>query len=122
MANDRRAVEDETFGTDTRSGDSVDAKVRRRIQDRMQARSVFYIGLLVFLAINAMLWGIWLYAGGGFPWPVFITFTWGIGVMAQALQVYQTYPEGATRREAEIEREVDAEKRRMNISDESRRN
>ena len=118
MARYRRALEDEEFASEDRSGDP-DARIRRRVVQRFQARGVFYISLLVFLTINVMLWGIWLYAGGGFPWPVFITFTWGIGVFAQAMRVYQTYPGPTAQRDAEIDREVEAEKRQMNASNDA---
>jgi hypothetical protein len=33
-----------------------------------------------YLAVMALLWLIWLLAGGGYPWPVWPMLGWGIGV------------------------------------------
>lgn len=116
MLDNRRAREDSEFVSDNLSSDSVDAQIRKRVQNRIEARSAFYLYLLGFLVINAMLWGIWLTSHGGFPWPVFITIPWGIGLMAQGWRLYQYSPESTARREAEIQREVDEEKRLMGNS------
>src|SRR5262249_54818420 len=82
-------------------------------QQRNELRIGFIIHLIVYLGINAMLWGIWVNSGGGFPWPMFITLGWGSGLFAHAMQVYQSLPDVAARREEAIQREVEIEKRRM---------
>ena len=107
----RRDIGESEFESD----DSLDVQIRRRVQNRIQARSRFYITLFVMLALNGMLWLIWIASKKEFPWPIFITFPSIIGLAAQALQVYQYTPEEAARREDEIEREVELEKRRRGI-------
>jgi hypothetical protein len=42
----------------------------------------------------------------GFPWPIFPTGFWGIGVIMQYVEYYYKHGGGADRREAEIEAEI----------------
>ena len=55
--------------------------------------------------MNACLWGIWAVTGAEFPWPVFPTLLWGIGVGANAWDVYLRPPI--------TERQVQDEMRRL---------
>jgi len=41
----------------------------------------FYMHLTAFVVVNAGLWLLWYFSGGGFPWPAFITFFWGFGLV-----------------------------------------
>ena len=58
--------------------------------------------LLAFVLVNLFLSGIWLWTNpGGFYWPMFALFGWGIGVALHVWDVYasQTPPEDRIRRE-----------------------
>ncbi len=64
-------------------------------------RAGFKRHLKVYLLVNALLWAIWLFniftkylgqisfhMGGNFPWPAYVTFFWGIGLL---FNFYETY-------------------------------
>src|SRR5690242_13471084 len=70
----------EGMNQDDLSMDPIEAKVRRRIQQRNELRISFIAHLIVYLVMNAMFWGIWVNSHGGFPWPMFITIGWGSGL------------------------------------------
>ena len=57
----------------------------------------------VYVAVNAFLVGIWAVTGAGFFWPVFPILGWGIGLAANAWDVYgqREMSEDAISREAE---------------------
>lgn len=80
--------------------------IRRRIQKKLEARREFVQHLTTYLGVNAMLIGIWLFSGGGFFWPMFSMFFWGLGVAGQGVEYYTTHGPGAENREAAIEEEV----------------
>lgn len=98
-----------------REGEDEESRLRRSIAKRMKARSELAGHLAVYLAINAGLWMIWLFTGAGFPWPLFPTFFWGIGVVAQIAEYYEKYGPGRQRREEAIERELQRERERITI-------
>jgi hypothetical protein len=73
---------------------------RKHLQDQRD-----FLGHLgTYLAVNAIVWSIWLIGGLGYPWPIWVTIPWGIGIVAHAISVYRT-PHPIT--EEEIDREVD---------------
>jgi hypothetical protein len=51
-----------------------------------QRRASFKTHALTYVIVNAMLWGLWLFGQQGddpnsnFPWPLWPTFGWGIGL------------------------------------------
>src|SRR5215204_2836037 len=53
--------------------------------------------------VNALAWTIWALTGAGFPWPVFVTGGWGIGVVMNAWDVYWRQPIT----EADVRREIE---------------
>jgi hypothetical protein len=59
--------------------------------------------VFIYVAVNAMLVAIWAVTGAGFFWPVFPILGWGVGVAANAWDVYGRKPlsEDEIRREAE---------------------
>lgn len=69
---------------------------------RIKQKRNFQRQLFVYVVINAFLWILWAVTGAGFPWPIFVTAGWGLGLAMQAWQVYRD--EGIT--EEEIEREM----------------
>lgn len=79
-----------------------DNAVRQLALDRLKKRSDFWLHLMIYLLVNGFLVIIWVMTGLPFFWPVFPIFGWGIGVAANAWDVF-------LRREAtesEIQREV----------------
>jgi uncharacterized membrane protein len=64
--------------------------------ESLEKKREFRTHLLVFVLVNAFLWLIWgvVYAAGGtwFPWPVFPTVGWGVGLVMHAWEVYRRKP------------------------------
>jgi hypothetical protein len=59
--------------------------------------------IFIYVAVNAFLVVIWAVTGSGFFWPIFPILGWGIGVAANAYDVYGRKPisEDEIRRETE---------------------
>ena len=56
-----------------------------------KARAKFTSHLLTYLFINALLWAIWFLTGrqsDPFPWPLWVSFFWGIGLVSRGLCTY----------------------------------
>ena len=51
----------------------------KRIKDRRD----FQVHLVVYVVVNLFLWGLWAITSGldSYPWPVWVTLGWGIGVV-----------------------------------------
>ncbi|MBI1281660.1 MAG: hypothetical protein GC179_26275 [Anaerolineaceae bacterium] len=104
------------------------ATIRRRVEARFRQRYGFYAHLAAYTLVNLVLWLIWgLTSGmawqlserfqilGGLstfltmPWPLIVMAGWGIGLVAHGLNYYIRYGDGAIRRQAAINREVERE-------------
>jgi uncharacterized membrane protein (DUF485 family) len=70
----------------------TDAGLRDIALRNLKRKREFFTHLVSYLTVNAMLWGIWLVIafswGVWFPWPVFPTLGWGVGL---ALHAYNTF-------------------------------
>ena len=80
-----------------------DVDVRDRAVARLKKRHDFHVHLLVYVAINwftTLLWA--MTSDGGFFWPVFLMFFWGIGLVANAWDAYR----GNEPSEQQIRREM----------------
>jgi hypothetical protein len=58
-----------------------------------KARAGFKSHLFIYLFINAGLWGIWgigvfFDKGTDYPWPIWTTLGWGIGLVSHYFSVY----------------------------------
>ena len=84
------------------------SNLREQAIERLKKRQDFRGHVLVFLLINALVWGVWALTGSKFPWPVFITGGWGVGLVMNAWEVYWRPPIS----EREIQAEVDRLRRR----------
>jgi hypothetical protein len=84
--------------TDAGTGDA-----RKEAVKQIKRKRLFQQQLLVFVIINVFLWIVWAVTGTGFPWPIFVTVGWGIGIALQAWTIY-----GVSRpiTEADIKREM----------------
>ncbi len=85
------------------------AQLRRtlkRVEEPYNKRREFLSHLVVFVGINAMLWWIYLAVmAGGFPWPLFITGFWGLGLVMHGLSASTE-----NRSQRNIEREVERQR------------
>jgi hypothetical protein len=104
--------------------DEIRWKVERRFKERLGV----IIHALLFVPLNLMFWGMWLFVSPssstaispgappvttpvdlGFPWPLIITLGWGVGLVAHLMTYYYQYGPGAALREDAIKREVERE-------------
>ena len=73
-----------------------DTDLRSEAVKRLQKKREFKAHLVSYIAINLVVWAIWgvIFAASGvwFPWPVFVTFGWGIGVAFHAWDVLGRKP------------------------------
>ena len=76
---------------------------RERAIRRVKAQRDFKVHLVVYLAVNALLVGIWAAGGAGFFWPVFVIGGWGIGLL---VHWWSAYHESRPITEEEIQREM----------------
>jgi serine/threonine protein kinase len=106
-----------------------ETRIRRHIEKKFKSRQELTINITAYLLVNFMLWMIWglswisdaQEAAGGavdfpFPWPLFPTLGWGIGVVAHYLEYRGKYGAGADERERLIEAEIERERLRRGDS------
>jgi hypothetical protein len=90
-----------------------DEELRKLAVASIKRKQAFRTHLFSFVAVITMMWVIWLVTGvtsGGdawFPWPIFATLGWGIGL---AFNWRAAYGPGSR---AISESDVDAEMRRL---------
>ncbi len=81
-----------------------EAEIREQALQSLKKKRDFRTHLVLYLVVNACLVGIWaITSPGRFFWPVFVIVGWGIGVVANAWDVYGRKPID----EDEIGREAD---------------
>jgi hypothetical protein len=78
-------------------------ELRKLALSRLKKRRDFRTHLAIYVIVNAILVGIWAVTGAGFFWPIFPILGWGVGVGANAWDVYGRRPitEDEVRRETE---------------------
>lgn len=87
----------------TATGDDLDEVVgstpdalRQQALRRLKKRRDFKTHAVVYILVNAVVWGIWAVVGATshswWPWPVFVTLGWGIGLAMNAWDVYFRRP------------------------------
>jgi hypothetical protein len=92
---------------------SDEAQIRERIEKRYKERSGVIAHAIPFLLVNLVLWSIYFGSpGSGFPWPMFVTFFWGIGMVSHFFAYWNKYGGGADQRERAIQREIEQERER----------
>lgn len=77
--------------------------LREQAIERLKKKRDFRAHVFIYVAVNAMLVVIWAVVGRGFFWPIFPILGWGVGVAANAWDVYGRKPIG----EDEIRRETE---------------
>jgi hypothetical protein len=78
-------------------------ELRKLAVSRLKKKRDFSTHVVIYVIVNAMLVGIWAVTGTGFFWPIFPLLGWGIGVGANAWDVYGRKPitEDEVQRETE---------------------
>lgn len=81
----------------------AEGDLREQAIERLKKRRDFKSHFFIFAAVNAMLVVTWaITSDNGLFWPIFPILGWGVGVAANAWDVYGRNP----LTEAEIEREA----------------
>lgn len=78
-------------------------ELREEAISRLKKKRDFRSHVFIYVAVNSALVAIWAITGAGFFWPIFPILGWGIGVAANAWDVYGRKPltEDEIRRETE---------------------
>ncbi|HEY7255466.1 MAG TPA: 2TM domain-containing protein [Solirubrobacterales bacterium] len=81
----------------------TEQELREQAITQLKKKRDFRTHIFIYVLVNVMLVVIWAVTGAGFFWPVFVIFGWGIGVAANAWDVYARKPitEDEIRRESE---------------------
>jgi len=82
---------------------SPDDTLRAEAVSRLKKKRDFATHALIYLLVNSFLVVIWAVTSGDFFWPIFPIAGWGIGLAANAWDVYGRRPIS----EDEIRREMD---------------
>jgi fatty acid desaturase len=81
--------------------------VREQALRQLKKRRDLKAHAVVYALVNAAVWAIWLVVAVGshswWPWPVFMTVFWGIGLAMNAWDVYFRKPIT----EQDLQREID---------------
>lgn len=89
-----------------------EVRIRRRVEQRLKEREEWRSHLSWYIAVNAFLWFIWLATGAGYPWPLWVTGGWGIGIFIHTATYLSS--QGAERRRDEyVQRELERERSRI---------
>ncbi len=81
----------------------ADDELRQEAVERLNERRGFLVHLGAYLIVNAALLVLWTLSGGGYYWPVWTAFGWGIGVAFHAWGVLVGHTEPS---ETRIKREM----------------
>jgi hypothetical protein len=82
--------------------------LREQALDRLKKRRDLKAHALVYLLVNLSIWGVWAViaatSGSSWPWPVFLTLFWGIGLAMNEWDVYFRRPITEQQLQQEIDR------------------
>jgi len=81
----------------------TDDALREAAVTRLRKKRDFATHVLIYLLVNSFLVVIWAVTSGDFFWPIFPIAGWGIGLAANAWDVYGRKPIS----EGEIRQEMD---------------
>jgi hypothetical protein len=75
------------------------------IERTMTPEEEFYTHFSIYVMVNLLLWGMWYVTdSGAFPWPLFVTFGWGIGITAHFVNSFISLGMAERMTEKEYER------------------
>jgi hypothetical protein len=83
---------------------TTEDKLRDQAVTRLKKKRDFGMHLLMYLSVNGLLVAIWAITGADFFWPIFPILGWGIGVAANAWDVYGRKPITEQEIQQEMER------------------
>ena len=87
--------------------ESTPSAVREQALAQVKKRRDLNTHAVVYALVNLAIWGIWVVVAASshswWPWPVFLTVFWGIGLAMNAWDVYFRKPIT----EQELQREID---------------
>jgi len=64
-------------------------ELRARARRRAEEKVGFYFHLGAYLLVNTGLWALWFFTSRDvFPWPVFVSVFWGIGLVAHGIGTF----------------------------------
>lgn len=86
-------------------------EIRRRVEQRYKKKQELIVHIVSYVLTNI---AFWIFFNGA-SWVAWVTFGWGIGVVANIFEYYNKYGGGVERREAEIQREIEREKERLGL-------
>ncbi len=70
--------------------------LREQALRRIKKRRDLHTHVFAYLTINTLVWGIWAIIGvtshRWFPWPLWVTLGWGVGLAFNAYDVYLRRP------------------------------
>ncbi len=91
------------YNKDMEAAPRTEQELREQAIGRLKKKRDFRAHVFIYVAVNAMLVVIWAVTGSGFFWPIFPILGWGVGVAANAWDVYGRKPisEDEIRRETE---------------------
>jgi len=110
--------------------------IRQRVEQKLHARREIFQHLVVYMVINTGLWFLFLSSSGvfdvfsgmpisdidlGFPWPIFPTVFWGMGLVMQYIEYHYKHGQGADKREEEIQAEITRQMRLSQMRQAERR-
>ena len=61
----------------------------KQLRELAKKRVEFRTHLMVYLVMNGVMWLIWWFTGQGYPWPIWPTAGWGIGLLFHYLLDYR---------------------------------
>ena len=76
--------------------------LREQAVARLKKKRDFGMHVIVYVMVNTLLVAIWAITGTDFFWPIFPILGWGIGLAANAYDVYGRKPIS----ESEIQQEI----------------
>jgi hypothetical protein len=82
---------------------TTEGDLREQAIAQLKKKRDFRSHIFIYVAVNTVLVVIWAVTGAGFFWPIFPILGWGVGVAANAWDVYGRKPIG----EEEIQRETE---------------
>ncbi|MFC2006733.1 2TM domain-containing protein [Chloroflexota bacterium] len=86
-----------------------DEEIYEAAKKRVDAKRGFYKHLFIYVLVNIILIIVWAFpAGGGYPWFLWVIGGWGIGLLANFVEVF-VWPKGGDR--TAIAKEVEKMKR-----------
>jgi hypothetical protein len=66
--------------------------LREEAYRHVKTRRDFVPHAIAYALVNILVWTVWAFTDTGFPWPLFVTLGWGIGLAAHAWDAFWRRP------------------------------